>query len=127
MSGALLASSRASSRPPSVLSSSLTETPSPWLSGASPRAISRATGPLQITHGDAARQMGYCQGVHCYLEPAEKWQKAHEDRVFRWTLNSQGTPLDLPGVFRIRHLEKGRYTGTALNTRVRSRIRQLKS
>jgi hypothetical protein len=105
------------------LSSLITIDPSRF----TPRAISRATGPLQITHGDAARQMGYCQGVHCYLEPAEKWQKAHEDRVFRWTLNSQGTPLDLPGVFRIRHLEKGRYTGTALNTRVRSRIRQLKS
>lgn len=87
----------------------------------------RATGPLQITHGDAARALGYCGGIKLYQTPAETWCKAHEDRAFRWLLRSRGTPVDLPGVYRIRHAAKGRYTGGGLNTGLRSRLRRLTS
>ena len=84
----------------------------------------RATGPLQITHGDVARACGYCAALTYYQRPSETWCKAYEDRAFRWLLRSQGTPLDIPGVYRIRHVFKGRYTGSALNTGVRSWIRR---
>jgi hypothetical protein len=84
----------------------------------------RATGPLQITHGDVARAVGYCDSVRYYQQPSNTWCKAYEDRAFRWLLRTQGTPLDVPGVYRIRHVAKGRYTGSALNTGVRSTLRK---
>lgn len=84
----------------------------------------RATGPLQITHGDIARACGYCDSLKHYQRPSATWCKAYEDRAFRWLLRSQGTPLDIPGVYRIRHVFKGRYTGGALNTGLRSWIRR---
>jgi hypothetical protein len=85
----------------------------------------RATGPLQITHGDVARSVGYCESLPYYQQPSGTWCKAHEDRAFRWLLRTQGEPIDVPGVFRIRHVAKGRYTGSTLNTRVRSGLRRL--
>jgi hypothetical protein len=84
----------------------------------------RATGPLQITHGDVARACGYCASLSYYQRPSETWCKAYEDRAFRWLLRTQGEPLDIPGVYRIRHIAKGRYTGSTFNTRVRSWIRR---
>lgn len=85
----------------------------------------RATGPLQITHGDVARAAGYCASLPYYQRPSETWCKAYEDRAFRWLLRTQGEPLEVPGVYRIRHVEKGRYTGSALNTGIRSGLRKL--
>jgi len=93
----------------------------------SARFRTRATGPLQITHGDVARACGYCEGLRLYQQPSETWCKAYEDRAFRWLLRTQGTPIDLPGVYRIRHVEKGRYTGMVASTGVRSRLRRLTS
>jgi len=87
----------------------------------------RATGPLQITHGDVARSCGYCECIDLYQTPSDIWCKAHEDRAFRWLLQTQGTAIDLPGVFRIRHLHKGRYTGNSLSNRWRSLVRQISS
>ncbi|MBU2099519.1 MAG: glycosyltransferase family 2 protein, partial [Gammaproteobacteria bacterium] len=86
---------------------------------------SRATGPLQITHGDVARAVGYCESLAYYQRPSVTWCKAYEDRAFRWLLRSQGVPLDVPGVYRIRHVAKGRYTGSKLNTGLRSSLRRL--
>ena len=85
----------------------------------------RATGPLQITRGAVARKLGYCNDLKCYLEPADHWCKAREDRIFRWILETEGTPLDIPSVYRIRHAVKGRYTQDTLHSRVRTKIRQL--
>ncbi len=85
----------------------------------------RATGPLQITHGDIARTQGYCRDISFYQQPSPVWCKAHEDRAFRWLLGTAGVPLDLPGVYRIRHETKGRYTGSSRNSRWRSGIRRL--
>ncbi|WP_160152384.1 glycosyltransferase family A protein [Microbulbifer sp. ALW1] len=84
----------------------------------------RATGPLQIAHGDIARAGGYCDSLAYYQRPAASWCKAHEDRAFRWLLGTQGEPLDIPGVYRIRHISKGRYTGSKLNTQIRSSVRK---
>ncbi len=84
----------------------------------------RATGPLQITHGDVARAVGYCSRLKTYQQPSETWCKAREDRAFRWLLGTRGTPLDIPGVYRIRHETKGRYTGGRTSTRLRSLVRR---
>lgn len=86
---------------------------------------SRATGPLQITHGDVARAVGYCEALTYYQRPSHTWCKAYEDRAFRWLLRTQGEPLDVPGVYRIRHAAKGRYTGSRLSNGVRGALRQL--
>lgn len=86
---------------------------------------SRATGPLQITHGDVARTQGYCRDLHYYQRPSTTWCKAYEDRAFRWLLGTQGTPLEIPGVCRIRHETKGRYTSGNFNSRLRGTIRRL--
>lgn len=90
----------------------------------SARRRDRATGPLQITHGDVARACGYCQALPHYQRPAPRWSKAYEDRAFRWLLRTQGTPLDIPGVYRIRHTDKGRYTSGSPWSRIRGWIRR---
>jgi hypothetical protein len=85
----------------------------------------RATGPLQIAHGDVCRAVGYCRAIPVYQSPSEVWCKAHEDRAFRWLLQSQGQPLPVPGVYRIRHIFKGRYTGGSANTGLRTWLRRV--
>ena len=75
-----------------------------WL----PDIRDRATGPLQITRGDVARALGYCGTTPYFQKPADRWRKAREDRVFRWLLGTPGTPIELPGIYRIRHQAKGR-------------------
>ena len=91
------------------------------------RHRTRATGPLQIVHGDVARACGYCDALPFYQKPADSWCKAYEDRALRWLLGSQGTPLAIPGVFRIRHASKGRYTGNSLVSAVRGWLRRVVS
>ena len=88
------------------------------------RENSRATGPLQITHGDVARALGYCGQLRLYMEPTDHFAKCHEDRAFRWLLGSQGEAIEVPAVYRIRHADKGRYR-SGLLARVRRGIREL--
>lgn len=88
---------------------------------------SKATGPLQIAHGDVCRAAGYCRHIALYQQPVEQFAKCHEDRAFRWLIQSQGEPLPIPGVYRIRHIAKGRYTGSEANTGIRTALRRLQS
>ncbi|HEY7776142.1 MAG TPA: glycosyltransferase family 2 protein, partial [Kineobactrum sp.] len=88
---------------------------------------SRATGPLQIAHGDVCRAVGYCRHIGLYQQPAERFTKCHEDRAFRWLVQSQGEPVPIPGVYRICHIAKGRYTGSKANTKIRTVLRLLRS
>ena len=88
---------------------------------------SRATGPLQITHGDVCRAVGYCRNIRLYQTPVESFAKCHEDRAFRWLLRSQGVPLPIPGVYRIRHIKKGRYSGSETDTRMRTWLRVMQA
>ena len=92
-----------------------------------PLERTRATGPLQIVHGDVAREHGYCANLPLYQTPATSWCKAYEDRAFRWLLRSPGVPVDVPGVYRIRHASKGRYAKGRLSGTVRGAIRRLGS
>ena len=89
-----------------------------------PRNRDRATGPLQITHGDVARVFGYCEVLRYYQKPSRQWAKAHEDRAFRWLLRTPGVALDVPGVYRIRHVSKGRYQGGRTSNSMRALIRR---
>lgn len=84
----------------------------------------RATGPLQIAHGDVCRAVGYCDALAAYQQPSGRWRKAHEDRAFRWLLRTQGVPIDVPGVYRIRHVTKGRYAGGKSIAKLRAAIRR---
>ncbi|MGQ0429839.1 MAG: glycosyltransferase family 2 protein [Gammaproteobacteria bacterium] len=87
----------------------------------------RAKGAYQITHGDIARQCGYCEQVSVFQRPAQRWAKTYEDSAFRWLLGVDGTGLDVPGVYRIRHVHKGRYGDSKAAARVRSNIRRAKA
>jgi len=87
-------------------------------------ARDRATGPLQIAHGDVARACGYCEQLRVYQKPSPVWTKCTEDRAFRWLLGTQGVPVEVPGVYRIRHASKGRYREDRLSSRVRAGIRR---
>ncbi|MDE0030220.1 MAG: glycosyltransferase family A protein [Deltaproteobacteria bacterium] len=87
-------------------------------------ALHKATGPYQIAHGDVARALGYCASIDFYQRPAPRWRKAYEDRAFRWLLGTHGTPIDVPGVCRIRHAAKGRYRNGSLTGRLRTFMRK---
>lgn len=84
----------------------------------------RATGPLQITHGDVARARGYCRNIPVYQQPTDRWAKAQEDRAFRWLLDTGGEPVPIPSVYRIRHQAKGRYRKKGMHSRLRTRVRR---
>ncbi len=85
----------------------------------------RAKGAFQIIHGDVARAIGYCNRLRAYQTPADHWCKCYEDRAFRWLVGTQGTPLEVDGVYQIRHIHKGRYRQGAVSARVRSKIRRM--
>jgi len=84
--------------------------------------MSRATGPLQISRGNVVRELGYCDSVSCFQKPETQFAKAHEDRVFRWLLGSQGTAMDIDGVYRIQHRVKGRHENSSVS-RIREKLR----
>ncbi|MCA9154661.1 MAG: glycosyltransferase family 2 protein [Planctomycetales bacterium] len=83
----------------------------------------RAVGALQIVHGDIARRYGYCQSTPYYQKPMPHWCKCTEDRVYRWLLGTHGTPIDIPGLFRIEHAHKGRYDANRRTQPLRSFVR----
>ncbi len=93
----------------------------------SPHPLHRAKGEYQIIQGDVARAIGYCDRIPPHQAPARHWCKCREDRVFRWLAGTHGTPIDVPGVYQIRHAEKGRYRKHPVWAGIRGRIRRLQS
>lgn len=91
-----------------------------------PRHFTRATGPIQIMHGDVARKCGYCRHLKVYQKPTERWVKTYEDRALRWVLGTQGVAIDLPNLLVIRHAEKGRYMKDSRISKVRKGVRAIK-
>jgi hypothetical protein len=87
----------------------------------------RAKGAYQIVHGDVARQCGYCEQLGVFQRPAARWAKTYEDSAFRWLLGTPGVGLEVPGVYRIRHVQKGRYGESKTAAFVRGNIRRAKS
>ncbi len=92
-----------------------------------PPMRTRAAGAFQIAQGDYLRVLGYCNDLPYYQRPSDVWLKTYEDRAFRWLLGSQGIPIEFHGVYRIRHLEKGRYTGTKTMSGLRGALRNIKT
>ena len=90
-------------------------------------AVPRATGAYQIIHGDVARACGYCDQLAYFQRPVTRWAKTFEDRAFRWLMRTEGVPLDIPGVHRIRHVRKGRYGDNKGEALVRGGIRRAKA
>jgi hypothetical protein len=89
------------------------------------RECTRAVGAMQITHGDVARACGYCRDIGVFQQPTDRFAKAREDRAFRWLLGSEGVPLEIPGIYRIRHQAKGRYHKKGVHSRLRTQVRKL--
>ncbi len=87
----------------------------------------RAKGAFQITHGDVARACGYCEQTYIYQTPSDHWCKAYEDRAYRWLLGTDGVAIDVPSVYQIRHITKGRYKADSKWSKLRSFIRRTKS
>jgi hypothetical protein len=87
----------------------------------------RAKGAYQIVHGDVARQRGYCEQLKVFQRPAPRWAKTYEDSAYRWLLGFDGVGLDVPGVYRIRHVRKGRYGDSKTTALVRGNIRRAKA
>lgn len=92
-----------------------------------PRKFDRATGAIQIIHGDVARACGYCDDLAVYQKPKYHWTKTYEDRAIRWLLGTQGVPIALPNLLLIRHAEKGRYKEDSKISVIRKAIRRVKS
>lgn len=90
------------------------------------RSYKKATGPIQIVHGDVARESGYCDSLKVYQQPKERWVKTYEDRAFRWLLGTHGTPIQLDNLFLIRHADKGRYKKDSWVSTFRQNIRKTK-
>lgn len=86
--------------------------------------ITKAKGAFQIVHGDVCRQLGYCRTIKRFQTPTERWRKTFEDTVFRKLIGSQGVPIDVEGLYRIRHIDKGRYAENSSLTSVRQQIRK---
>ncbi len=86
-------------------------------------SIEKAKGAFQIVNGNIARVLGYCNSVKFYQQPAERWQKTYEDKVFRWLLGTEGRPVSFPNLSRIRHQHKGRYQQNSIISRLRKAIR----
>mgnify|MGYP000347170254 CR=1 FL=1 len=84
----------------------------------------KAKGAFQIVHGDVARTIGYCGKLSMFQTESERWRKTYEDTAFKWLISSEGIPLEIEGVFQIRHIKKGRYTEDSWISRLRSKIRR---
>jgi len=89
-----------------------------------PNRIEKAKGAFQIVHGDVARAAGYCGTIALYQRPSTLWRKTYEDTVFRRLIGYEGEPVDVRALYRVRHVEKGRYVKGSLWSRLRSGIRR---
>jgi hypothetical protein len=70
--------------------------------------LNRAIGGVQIVRGEIARAQGYRTSNRRQQKPALRWMRTFEDVQFRRCLGTEGTPIDLPNVFRILHSRHGR-------------------
>lgn len=73
-----------------------------------PRQMHKAIGGIQIVPGHVAREHGYCDWPKMQRPvDGDLMADTRSDRAFRASLGTYGEPLNLPGVFRIRHSTSG--------------------
>ncbi|SET41191.1 glycosyltransferase family 2 protein [Thalassotalea agarivorans] len=85
----------------------------------------KAKGAFQIVHADVARAIGYCEKLKMFQTEDTRWRKTYEDTAFKWLIGSEGIPIDVDGVYQIRHVTKGRYAQDSSISKVRSKIRRM--
>jgi len=90
-----------------------------------PVSIEKPKGGYQFVHGDVARVAGYCGSISLYQRPSRVWRKTFEDTTFRTLIQDSGTPVDIKGIYRIRHQEKGRYKKDSFLGRLRKTLRKI--
>lgn len=76
-----------------------------------PERMRRAIGGIQIADGNWCRERGYLKDSKKVQSPVAKrvWLRTHEDVWFRKEWGTAGKALDIPGVYRIRHSQAGRF------------------
>lgn len=77
------------------------------IAGLQRMGYSKAIGGAQIVRGDVARAKGYCPDHKRAQRPAINWVRTHEDVHFRRLLGTDGVPIPLANLLRIRHTRRG--------------------
>ena len=73
-----------------------------------PRGLPRAIGGFQIVTGDTARKYGYCAGSRILKVTGDSWiGNTRGDVIYRIMLKTNGIPIDLPNLYRIRQGTRG--------------------
>jgi len=107
---------------------SLLEDENPILNnGNNPEVIDIDPSIFHIRYIPRARACGYCNHIRVYQTPTSHWRKTYEDRTYRWLLRTQGTAIDIPSIYRIRHSSKGRYSKGTLWSKFRRLVRATES
>lgn len=91
-----------------------------------PNTIEKAKGAFQIVHADLARKVGYCGNIGTYQKPDSHWRKTYEDTAFRKLIGTDGVPVDVRALHRIRHQSKGRYKENSALSNLRRTLRRIK-
>lgn len=73
-----------------------------------PVVHTKAIGALQIARADVLHEVGYCKDLPKFMRPARKFGRTNEDRAFRKLVGTSGEPIEVPEVYRIAHLPRGR-------------------
>jgi hypothetical protein len=71
-----------------------------------PWRYDRAIGGVQIVPGDIARSRGYLNGRRRLFKVPISFGGFSDDIAFRRSLGTDGSPINLDGVYRIRHLSR---------------------
>ena len=72
--------------------------------------LDRPIGGAQWLRSDFLREKGYLPDGHKFLNPEPSWKRTYEDARCRGYWGLPWKPLDVQGVYRIRHSERGRET-----------------
>lgn len=68
-----------------------------------------AVGGFQLARGDVVREKGYIPHSARHQKPRKEWRRTYCDRVFRHSLGTGGIKVEIQGIKRIRHTERGRF------------------
>jgi hypothetical protein len=71
-------------------------------------SLNRAIGGSQYFPGDFARERGYLSNSRLFQQTADRWVRTKCDVAFRRWAGLQSAPIEMPGVYRIRHSKRGR-------------------
>lgn len=76
-----------------------------------PKIERKAIGGIQIVRGETAREHGYCGHLAKYQRPAPDDCQTiigfGADSAYRWQMETPGTPIDVPNLYRLRHSVTG--------------------